>query len=281
MNGGRVRKKPGTGVTPIIDGQIPDLRLDHVAVGDCEAIRIEFEQREYAIVLIEGALICTFDSGRRMEIGPRVNPFTDKPWVIMASGPDGCVLQGRPTATTVIASSPVTTGQETQIVAPEDVRENYRGEDNWRRLVRLVCWSDNTSGEQLMLGETVIPSGNWATIPPHRHDRYVAGPEGTDEPDEVPYREIYFYRFSRPDGFGMCRQFDDDGTDNSYSLKMNDAVYIDGGYHPVVCAPGADMYQLTVMAGPYRRSTASIHPNYRYLVGGVENNPFRRQEKQR
>jgi 5-deoxy-glucuronate isomerase len=245
MNGGRVRRKPGPGVTPIIDSQLSDLHLDHVLLGNGESIRVNFTQREYAIVLIEGALSCTFDSGRRVEIGPRGNPFSERPWVIMTSGPDGCILEGQPSASGMIASSPITVPRETQIVTPEDVRENLRGEDNWRRLVRLVCWSDNTTGEQLMIGETVVPSGNWATMPPHRHDRYEPGRQNNGEPDgepeEVPYREIYYYRFSRPHGFGMCRQFDDDGTDNAFTLLANDAVYIDGGYHPVVCAPGADM----------------------------------------
>jgi 5-deoxy-glucuronate isomerase len=140
--------------------------------------------------------------------------------------------------------------------------------------VRLVCWADNTVGEQLLIGETVTPSGNWSTIPPHRHARFIDSPNGHLE---VPYHEIYFYQFSHPAGFGLSRQFDDDGSDQSYALRTNDALYIDGGYHPVVCAPGGDMYQLTVMAGPYRESTASVHPGFLHLLEENGKNPFQHQ----
>ena len=102
------------------------------------------------------------------------------------------------------------------------------------------------------------PSGNWSTVPPHRHQFDVEG-------EEVPYEEIYYFRFSRPQGFGLIWQFDDD-MDQAFSLKTNDAVYISRGYHPVACGPGAMLYQLTLMSGPRRISQASLHPDYRFLL---------------
>ena len=113
-------------------------------------------------------------------------------------------------------------------------------------------------------------------MPPHRHDQYR---DDSGKILEVPYQEVYFYQFSRPSGYGMNRQFNDDGSDSAYSLITDDAVYIDGGYHPVVCAPGTEMYQLTLMAGPYRQSTAEVSPEYRYLLGEGGRNPFQNQEK--
>ena len=64
------------------------------------------------------------------------------------------------------------------MITPTDVKSGMRGADNWRREVRMVCWSDNTRGEMLLAGETCTPSGNWSTVPPHRHQYDVPSTVG-------------------------------------------------------------------------------------------------------
>ncbi len=138
--------------------------------------------------------------------------------------------------------------------------------------MRLVCWSDNTQGNQLIAGETLTPSGNWSTIPPHRHQYEIPGAE-------IPYEEAYFFQFSKPQGYGLIWQFDDEGEmDQAFSLRSNDLAYMGGGYHPTACGPGADLYHLTFIAGPHRKSMSNVHPDFRFLLdeNNLEN-PYARQ----
>jgi len=110
----------------------------------------------------------------------------------------------------------------------------------------------------LISGETLTPSGGWSTIPPHRHQYFEDG-------EEVPYEEIYFFQFSKPQGFGMAWQFNDEGTmDQAFSLRANDALYMSEGYHPVACGPGAELYHLTFISGPYRMSRSRIHQDFQF-----------------
>src|SRR5690625_6238904 len=89
-----------------------------------------------------------------------------------------------------------------------------RGVDNWERTVRFVCWSDNTEGNMLMAGETCTPSGNWSTMPPHRHQYDILD-------KEVAYEEAYLFQFSKPQGFGLIWKFDEE-KDQAYSIRDGD-----------------------------------------------------------
>lgn len=275
MNGGRIRPDVEFPFTSVVNGQLEDLFLDLVSLKKGDSFEFNAQNRDYAAVLIRGRMKCRTKDGTIYDLGCRPDPFSFLPSVLMFSGPREIIFHAGEDTFLALGSAVGERSCPIQLITPEMIRENTRGQDNWTRQVRLVCWSDNSRADRLMVGETVTPSGNWSTVPPHRHARYL---EEKGEILEVPYREIYFYQFSKPAGFGMNRQFDDDGSDNAFSLISNDAVYIDGGYHPVVCAPGSDMYQLTLMSGTYRQSTASVHPDYEYLLNG-EKSPFRRQEE--
>ena len=78
---------------------------------------------------------------------------------------------------------------------------------------------------------------------------------------------VHFFRFSRPDGFGVIWRFCNDGVmDQAYTLKSNDATYLGEGYHPIECGPGSVTYQLTAMAGEHRIPKACLHEGYRHLT---------------
>jgi 5-deoxy-glucuronate isomerase len=281
MNCGRVRTPLNPGTTAVVDGELERLRLSILrADGEAETNRFATDGREIAVVLIRGQadIVLPEEGSEPVYFGPRNDPFTERPSVLLYSAGDDLRVTAKPDSVVAIATSPASRAYATQIIRPDDVREASRGRDNWSRTVRLVCWSDNTEGEQLLVGETLTPSGNWSTIPPHRHATYKEGPDG---PMEVPYEEVYFYQFSSPTGFGLCWQFDPDvGLDQAFSLAAGDAVYLDGGYHPVTCGPGADLYQLTLMSGPYRMSAASVHPDFEDLVKDSSGNPYVKQESQ-
>jgi 5-deoxy-glucuronate isomerase len=97
--------------------------------------------------------------------------------------------------------------------------------------------------QRLVVGETFNPPGNWSSYPPHKHevDAY---------PEEVRMEEIYYYRLNPPQGFGLQRIYTDDRSlDLACAVEDGDTVLLPRGYHPVVAAPGYQLYYLWMLAG--------------------------------
>jgi 5-deoxy-glucuronate isomerase len=257
---GRIRKEIEKGWSQITEGELQNLEMGVLSLEEGEEYTLHTGDREYAIVLIQGDCEVSLESGLAGILGPRHNPFEDMPFGLFLSRDETITFSAKATAVLGIGYSPAERKMANTLVTPAQVATAVRGSENWTREVRKVCWSDNTEGNLLIAGETCTPSGNWSTVPPHRHQYDVEG-------EEAPYEEIYFFQFSHPKGFGLIWQFDDEGDmDQAFSLKANDAAYMDHGYHPVACGPGSTLYQLTFMAGPRRISRASIHKDYRFLL---------------
>lgn len=266
---GRIRRPVTRGWNDLVRDELTSLRMGVLALEAGDRYSLSTDDREYACVLIEGMCRVCVPGWQEAVLGPRRDPFADAPSAVLLTREEELTIEASSPALLGIGSAPAPRKMGNALITPDQVRSETRGSDNWTRLVRKICWSDNTEGNQLLAGETCTPSGNWSSVPPHRHQYYV-------EEVEVPYEEIYFFRFSRPQGFGLVWQFDDDGgLDQAFSVRTNDAVYHDAGYHPVVGGPGAALYHLTFMAGPYRRSSANVHPDYRYMLDEQgQANPF-------
>lgn len=257
---GIVRKKIEGGWTQIIAGELSLLKFGVLDLNSGDIFELDTQDREYAIVLIKGECEIDLHDGRKNRLGPRDNPFEHMPYGAFVTREQRITFRAADHSLLGVGSAPAETKKTSVIVHPEMVKTGVRGAENWSRQVRMVCWSDNTEGNLLIAGETCTPSGNWSTMPPHRHQYDIPG-------EEFAYEEVYFIQFSRPHGFGLIWQFDDEGTmDQAFSLKTNDAAYMRKGYHPVVCAPGSTLYQLTLMSGRNRMSQASVHKDYRFLL---------------
>jgi 5-deoxy-glucuronate isomerase len=257
---GRIRKEIGTGWTPITDGELANLEMAVLRLEGGESHALHTQDREYAIVLIQGNCHVALRSGMKASMGPRRNPFEDVAYALFVSRNEEVGFKAQTDSLFGIASALATKKLAPTFITPNQVDVSMRGAGNWTREVRKVCWSDNTEGNLLLAGETCTPSGNWSTIPPHRHQYDVEG-------EEAPYEEIYFFQFSHPKGYGLVWQFDDEGDlDQAFSLKAGDAVYHNNGYHPTVCGPGTTLYHLTFMAGIRRESRARVHQDYRYIL---------------
>jgi 5-deoxy-glucuronate isomerase len=257
---GRARKPVGSGLTSIVGDELAMLRFSTLRLSPGDEFELTTGEREYAVVLIHGDAELGIGGGERFRLGPRANPFEDPPYAVFATREQSLSFRASAEVLFGLGSAPAAKLMKNTVITPELVKSGDRGAVNWSRHVRMVCWSDNTEGNLLIAGETCTPSGNWSTVPPHRHQHDIPG-------EEVPYEEIYFFQFSRPQGFGLTWQFDDEGKmDQAFSLRAGDALYMSGGYHPVACGPGSTLYHLSLMAGPYRMSRASVHKDYRYLL---------------
>jgi len=257
---GRVRRPIKQGMTHVVNGELEHLRFSTLSLGQGQGFDLNTEFREFAVVLVHGKCGADVAGTGAFQLGPRENPFDDPPYALFLTRSTRLTLHAEEPTLLGVGSAPAADRFANKCIAPEHVTTRERGADNWRRTVRMVCWSDNTEGNMLLAGETCTPSGHWSTMPPHRHQYDIPGAE-------APYEEVYFFQFSRPQGFGLAWQFDDDGElDQAFSLRAGDALYMAGGYHPVGCAPGSELYHLSLMAGPKRISQANVHADYRFLL---------------
>jgi 5-deoxy-glucuronate isomerase len=125
-----------------------------------------------------------------------------------------------------------------RVIRPPDQRVAEAGSGNWSRTIRTILGPGDDAG-RLMVGETINPSGNWSSYPPHKHDRQAP-------PKEVALEEVYFYRLRPKDGFAVQIIYGE-GQERALVVHDGDAVAIPSGYHPVVAAPGYELYYLWVM----------------------------------
>jgi 5-deoxy-glucuronate isomerase len=107
----------------------------------------------------------------------------------------------------------------------------------------------------MVVVEVNVPSGNHSGIPPHRHDRYVAGVESNLE--EIYYFEMSVSRSlpkpnqSDPVGFFRVYASDERPIDLNLEIRSGDVGLVPYGYHgPASAIPPYDMYFMNVMAGP-------------------------------
>ncbi len=115
---------------------------------------------------------------------------------------------------------------ESKFYTPEECVDNIFGDGlmqgTARRLVRDVFNYNNAPYSNMVMGEVITYPGRWSSYPPHSHKQ----------------PEIYYYKFTKEQGFG-CSIIGED----IYKIQNNSAALIDGDLvHPQVTAPGYGMY---------------------------------------
>lgn len=271
MGCGLIHAKLAEGYNPILRNEMRVLQAGILNLKKDGVYFLETGEREYGILLIEGHLSVSGET-ERWQLGKRENPFRDPPCALLLGKSERVEIRALEDSIAGICSAPAKEKKANSFVGAESTGAAERGKGNWSRLVRFVLWPDNSEGNQLMVGETVVSPGNWATFPPHRHQYNVPGKEAA-------YEEAYLFRFSNKQGYGFVRQYDDDKSmDQTFCVGDNDLVYMDKGYHPVACSPAAWLYQATFMAGENRISQASVDPDYLFVLEQEElDNPYKKQ----
>ncbi|MGJ5749507.1 5-deoxyglucuronate isomerase [Streptomyces puniciscabiei] len=129
----------------------------------------------------------------------------------------------------------------------ENVPVELRGAGACSRQVNNYCLPGTFDAEQLLVCEVLTPGGNWSSYPPHKHDQARPGQESELE-------EIYYFEVSGGEnGFGYQRVYGTEARpiDVLAEIRSGDTVLIPHGWHgPSIAAPGYDLYNLNVMAGP-------------------------------
>jgi 5-deoxy-glucuronate isomerase len=204
--------------------------------------------REVLAVLLGGK--ATFEaSGKRFDrVGGRPNVFAGKPHsVYLPAGVEYTVSAEGPVQI-AMTSAPSDLKTEPYAIGPERVANGVWGAANFKRyfhqILTLIAQPD-LPARRLIVGETFTPSGNWSTFPPHRH-------EVEDLPREAYHEEMYFFKVSPADGFGICHYYNDQGEEENFTVRDNTIMMAPLGYHTVVSAPGYTTYYLWFLAGEHR-----------------------------
>jgi 5-deoxy-glucuronate isomerase len=233
-------------------------------VADGESIAVGGPGVETAIVLIAGgdAVLDVHAQAARKARG-RTSPFEALPsgWYLPPGVWGELTARGRgANASTLfaIASAPSSrrSGVTDQVVAfgPDDIRVEIRGAGNATRQINHIIAPDFPA-DRLEVVEVLTPSGNWSSWPPHKHDV-------DDMPNEAVLEEVYYYRFKRPEAWGVQREYRADRSrDGLWEVRTGDVVLVTDGYHPFTAAHGDDAYYLNALAGDRRTMACSFDPD--------------------
>ena len=158
-----------------------------------------------------------------------------------------------------VCGSPAPAGGKAQLITPEAMVREERGEGQTRRVIRHIL-PPAAQAKRLILVEVYTPAGNWSSFPPHKHDT-------EDPPHEAYLEEVCYYQIRPSKGFALQRLYTDDRSlDLALAPGDGDLVRVPRGYHPVAATPGHDCYCLNVMAGPGRAWNFRVDPDYADLM---------------
>ena len=218
---------------------------------------------EVCLVLLAGLASITWsgDGGKSYRLGPRRDVFSDYPHA--AYLPPRTAFEVRAKRGTEIAEcrSPTATRFAARVIRPVDCGFEVRGGGNATRQI-IDILPPAAAADRLLVCEVLTPAGNWSSYPPHKHDEHRP-------PVEADLEETYYYRFRRPDGYGIQRLYtSEDREEQVLRVAHGDLVLVREGYHPFVAAPGVDAYYLNTLAGSARSMAATDDPRYAYLRAG-------------
>jgi 5-deoxy-glucuronate isomerase len=223
-----------------------------------EELRDGTKDEEAVFYLFGGTCSVAGEGFSLKKVGEREDVFGGKAAAVYLPPRTRYVITADTDLSAALCKAPAKAGGPPAAVRPKDVRVREVGKGNWFRRVHDVGM-DNLEARCLMFGETFNPPGNWSSAPPHKHD--VDSP-----PEEGKLEEIYFFRVRPKQGFGIQRVYTADGYNQLFVVEDGDVVTIPRGYHPVVAAPGYELYYFWVLASfRERKLTARDDPKHRWV----------------
>lgn len=192
--------------------------------GKNEVLCLREKEKEIAVILFSGKIQLIWEN--KNAIVERKDVFEDGPYVLHVS--KDVEIQIKFLLESEIGIQRATNEKkfESKLYLPTDCKEQCVGEKivggTAKRIIRDIFKYDNAPYSNLVMGEVITFPGKWSSYPPHYHEQ----------------PEVYFYKFTKKQGFGAGYVGDD-----VFKLKENSALLIAGGKsHPQVAAPGYGMY---------------------------------------
>src|SRR6476646_5301452 len=177
--------------------------------------------REIAVVVLGGR--CRVEAGgESWQLGGRESVFDGMPWALYLPRDTAYAVGGD--AEVAICGASCESRRDPVLIRPEDVEIEVRGAGNATRQINHIV-KPEFPAERLLVVEVFTPAGNWSSYPPHKHDE-------DRPPGEVVLEEIYYYRTSKPEAFGLQRLYSPArGVDVSVAVHDGDLMLVPHGYH--------------------------------------------------
>lgn len=216
--------------------------------------------REILAVILGGK--ATFEvAGKRFDkIGKRPNVFSGKPYSVYIPCEANFTITADSALEIALTSAPSDLKVEPYMIAPERVNSGVWGAANFSRNFNEILTATqqpDMPARRLIVGETFTPGGNWSTYPPHKHEE----DKGSAEAD---HEEMYYFRVTTPEGFGILRHYGE-GYEENLTVRDNTIMMAPDGYHTYVCAPGYQSYYLWFLAGEHRTQAVKVDPDLAWL----------------
>ena len=216
-------------------------------------------ENETALVVLSGRCMLQGNGFLFEKVGDRKDVFSGKPHAVYIPFRNKYKIKALSDLEVAWTESPSSLASKPCHIRPEQVKSVSIGKKKFSREAQMII-DDSFDSSHFFIGEAQVPSGNWASYPPHRHDF-------DNLPEEVNMEEIHFFRFNPEQGFGIQKIYTDNGSiDKTYTIRNNDTVGIPEGYHPVVCAPGYAMYYLWIMTGNNRKFLSHKDPAHAWVA---------------
>ncbi len=250
-------------VTPQIAGW-KDLSFLAVQLKDGEEWSFQTQGNELALVVLSGSLDISSNVGKWETIGSRKDVFHGLPTALyLPRNTDFTVKASKGDADFACGWASATKDFPARLVKPEDVDIELRGGENVSRQINRMI-PPGFPCERLVVVEVYTPSGNWSSYPPHKHDVRRLDKDGNLI--EADLDEVYFYKIDRPEGFAFQRVYTADRhLDELMLVSDSELVISPEGYHPVVAAPGYNVYYLNFLAGTDQSLANADDPDFGWV----------------
>lgn len=224
-----------------------------LSLEDGQTHSLETGDREVVAVILGGK--ATFDCGTQKfeAIGQRASVFDGKPTSVYLPCNSAATLTGVGNVEIALCSAPSDLAGEPYVISAEDVVSGTWGRLNFTRHFNQILTESShpqLPARRLIIGETFTPGGNWSTYPAHKH-------EVDNLPQEAWHEEMYFFRITPDDGFGITRYYHDDEDAINFTVRNNAILMMPDGYHTYVAAPGFNSYYLWFLAGEHRQQAVT------------------------
>ncbi len=252
-----------TGFNTLSNNPCNLLDFQLVVLREGESVSGNTKEREVLAVILGGA--ATFSVGRQRfeKLGNRSNVFSGLPTsVYMPPGFD-FTITGIGRVEVGLCSAPSDLHTDPYVIHPAQVTTGRWGAANFSRNYHQILTLDgqpDLPACRLIVGETFTPSGNWSTYPAHKHEKDAGG--------EAFHEEMYFFKVSPANGFGIARHYGE-GYEDNHTVRDNTLLMMPHGYHTYVGAPGFTSYYLWFLAGEHRRQGVSADPDTGWINNTV------------
>lgn len=217
---------PGYNILTERKGMHSDMLMDTGVYVFSEGEEKEFldTANETAFLLLDGRITMAWDS-RKIE-AERHSVFDEMPVCLHVPAGRRVNIAACGRAEVLIQKTENANNFEPVYYPQESIKNVLLGADGMqgcaRRVLRDIFNYGNAPYSNMVLGEDIHLPGRWSSYPPHHH----------------PQPEVYYYRFDKPQGFGVSII----GDDASVIMDNHISAIPGGSCHPQAAAPGYAMY---------------------------------------